>query len=540
MKHLMVVILALLPILVKAQTFWSVVEDDAKYNKSHLTDQGLFQDSIILVSGFVSDASCPYHNLSAYTLAGKKLWNVRGYHDLIYTDSNNIYTAGFTPLDDIANVGQIVISKYDNHGNKIFSNGYPESPHPYSWRFNPKSIDITDDGTILVSSDKTVVKSNVNGTKITEYKIPKISDIEAVTSLNPLSYFIVTHNKIYKSDSAFNLLDSIRFKRPIKKMILNNDTLYALLDSSLVRLNASLNIIDTLISASVEFKNIELYNKDLWVQTARPDIIELINIHGREIRNIFDFPVLVNNMEYIVAGSNFIFAGNSFTDQIGLYSCKSINQGTLNFNLPDIELVDFNIDSIAIDYVSTQQGPLARGYRFNAKLSVKNNGKDIIRSIAVFNDLHGGVNCSQNYFYQKFTDLNILPGQTYTVILKRAYEEGIKNNQLCFQCLAPNSELEAHTLTNSLCKTFTITDIENLNKSEIKVYPNPTTNYLIIENPGLEIKTIEVVDIKGETVINRKASEQRITIETNSFKPGPYIIKIIKGEKVITQLIIKK
>ena len=117
----MIVILALLPILVKAQTFWSIVEDDAKYNKSHLTDKGLFQDSIILVSGFVSDASCPYHNLSAYTLAGKKLWNVRGYHDLIYTDPNYIYTAGFTPLDDIAYEGQIVISKYDNHGNKIFT-----------------------------------------------------------------------------------------------------------------------------------------------------------------------------------------------------------------------------------------------------------------------------------------------------------------------------------------------------------------------------------------------------------------------------------
>jgi len=323
-------------------------------------------------------------------------------------------------------------------------------------------------------------------------------------------------------------------------MIINNDTLYTLLDSSIVRLNASLNIIDTLISASVEFKNIEFYNKDFWVQTTRPDIIELINIHSREIRNIYNFPVLVNNMEFIVAGSNFIFAGNSFTDQIGVYSYKSSNQGTLKFNLPDIELVDFNIDSIAIDYVSTQQGPFARGYRFNTVLTIKNTGKEVIRSFAVFNDLHGGVNCSQNYFYQRFTDLNILPSQTYTVSLKRAYEEGIKNNQLCFQCLAPNSGLEANIRKNSLCKTFTITDIKNLNKSDIKVYPNPFSNYLKIENLELDIKTIEVVDIKGETVINRNASEQRITIETNRFKPGFYILKIILGEKVITQLIIKK
>jgi hypothetical protein len=185
----MVVILALLAILVKAQTFWSVVEDDAKFNKSHLTDKALFQDSIILISGFVSDESCPYHNLSAYNLAGKKLWNVGGYHDLIYPDSNYIYTAGFTPIDDVASESKIGISKYDSQGNKIFSNGYPKLPHDYNFWFNPKSIDLTSDGTILVSSDKSVVKSNISGSKITEYKIPRISDIEAVTSLNPLSYF---------------------------------------------------------------------------------------------------------------------------------------------------------------------------------------------------------------------------------------------------------------------------------------------------------------------------------------------------------------
>jgi hypothetical protein len=81
--------------------------------------------------------------------------------------------------------------------------------------------------------------------------------------------------------------------------------------------------------------------------------------------------------------------------------------------------------------------------------------------------------------------------------------------------------------------------MENDKSMEIKAYPNPTTDYLIIENPGLEIKTIEVVDMKGATIIQRKVSEQKITIETNSVKPGFYMLKAIKGDKVITQLITK-
>ncbi|HOC87751.1 MAG: endo-1,4-beta-xylanase [Prolixibacteraceae bacterium] len=84
-----------------------------------------------------------------------------------------------------------------------------------------------------------------------------------------------------------------------------------------------------------------------------------------------------------------------------------------------------------------------------------------------------------------------------------------------------------------------IHSMENDKSMEIKAYPNPTTDYLIIENPGLEIKTIEVVDMKGATIIQRKVSEQKITIETNSVKPGFYMLKAIKGDKVITQLITK-
>src|SRR5690554_3552411 len=125
MRRLIIVSLVFIPILINAQAFWSVVVDDSYHNISHVTDKGLFQDSIILVSGFVSDASCPYHNLFAFDRNGKRLWNTGGYYDLITTDSDYIYTAGYTPIDDVMGYEQIVLSKYDKNGNEIFSIGYP-------------------------------------------------------------------------------------------------------------------------------------------------------------------------------------------------------------------------------------------------------------------------------------------------------------------------------------------------------------------------------------------------------------------------------
>ncbi len=150
------------------------------------------------------------------------------------------------------------------------------------------------------------------------------------------------------------------------------------------------------------------------------------------------------------------------------------------------------------------------------------------------------MNCAQNYFYQKISGFELLPGQAQTFKLKRAYQEDINNNQLCFECLAPNSKLEKLTDNNTLCKTFTITGIENKVQSVLKVYPNPFSEYLIIENTDLNMKTIELTDISGRTLIHRATADQRITIKTNGLKPGPYIIKINSEGKTNTRLIIRE
>ena len=540
MKRLILAFLVLSPIIGNAQSFWSIVDDDNYHNISHITSKGLFQDSIVLVSGFVSDASCHYHNLLAYNKTGQKLWNIGGFHDLIYTDSNYIYTAGYTPIDDVGGYEQIIISKYDKNSNEVFSIGYPDSPHDFYFEFEPKNIDIAADGTILVSSNNSIVKSNINGARIREYSVKLESQINSIHSINPFSYLINTQNKIYKSDSSLILVDSIEFPNTINKLIIKDDTLYTLFNSCLVRIDTSLNIIDTIITSRVDFKNIELYRNELWVQYIQSDSLKLINLQNFENPDTLTFPILVNDIRFFETKDRYVFVGNSFTNQIGIYSFQTNNTGIEKATLPDIELLDFNIDSILIDYYKFQGDSFAMGYRFNTELTVKNNGNYTVNSFAIYSDLHGGMNCAQNYFYQKFSNLEILPGQMQNVKLKRTYEDGVNNNQLCFQCLAPNSNLEISTNNNSLCKTFTITGIKNESNSEIKVYPNPVTDCLIIENPSLNLKRIEIVDINGKIILSRTFSGQSVRIGTANLTSGLYIVKINSDNKISTQLIMKK
>ncbi len=521
------------------ENFRSIVEDDYTFNKSHVTDKALFQDSIILVSGFVSAASCPHYSLFAYNFKGQKLWDTGGFFDLIYAGSDYIYTAGYTPIDDISGIEQIVIAKYDKEGNEIFSIGYPEIPHDEHFEFEPQSIDIASDGTILVSSNKSVIKSDVNGTKIQEYQLTNMPDISGIISLNPETWFIHSQNRIYKSDSSFVLSDSLRFSGSINKLLLKNDTVFTLLDSALVRLDTSLNVIDTLIETSTGFQDMEFYDKNLWIRMNDSDSIKLIRVKNNNITDTLTFDLLSDVKGFIIADNNYTFIGNSFTGQIGLYNYQA-PLTSITSNLRDIELVDFEIDSIILEYVTTPDMTFARGFHFNSELTIKNNGMDTIHTFSVFSDLYGGMNCFQNYFYQKLSGLEIFPGQTQKVKLKRAYQEGMNHNQLCFECLAPNSKLEKLTDNNTLCKTFTITGIENRIQPSVKIYPNPFSDYLIIEHTGSNMKNIELTDISGRTLIHETTTNQRITIKTNGLKPGPYILKVDSDGKTNTQLILKE
>lgn len=541
MKRLIIALLSLSPIFVNAQSFWSVVDDDIYHNISHKTDKGLFQDSIILVSGFVSDASCHYHNLFAYNKKGLKLWNIGGFHDVIYTDANYIYTAGYTPIDDVIGYEQIKISKYNKNGDEIFSIGYPDKPHDLYFPFEPKNIEIAADGTILVSSDTSIVKSNISGAEIREYTVKLESPIKAIHSINPVSYLLHTQNKVYKSDSSLILVDSVEFTNSIIKLVVKNDTIYTLLNSCLLRMDTSLNVIDTIVTSEIEYKNMELYQNKLWVQFIQSDSLKLINLQSFENPDTVTYPILVNDIEFIVSEDQFFFLGNSFTNQIGIYSFQSGNAEIVKAMLPDIEIIDFNIDSIVIDYYHFQGDSFATGFRFDTELTVKNNSNNTIHSFAVFSDLNGGFNCNQNYFYQKFSGLEILPGQTQNVKLNRAYEEWIgKNKQLCFQCLAPNSNLEISTENNSLCKTFTITGIKSENISTIKAYPNPVKDYLTIENSEMNFKSIEIFNIRGEILIRSVVNGKSSRIDTSNLPSGLYILKITSDVKAITQMIIKE
>lgn len=389
MKKIAITFFLFVPIFINAQSFWNVVNDGTNHNISHLTDKALLQDSIILVGGFVSDISCPYHNLIAYHKNGVKLWNKSSICDVIKTDSNFIYTAGYDiGTDDVYGDEHLVIAKYNKLGEEIFKIKYPkEEFYNYYFEFEPKNFELVKDGTILVSSQKSIVKSNINGAEIKVYNLVLESQINAIHAISPFSYLIDIQNKIYKTDSSLTLVDSIEFSNSIKKLLIKNDTIFTLFNSYIVRMDTSLKIVDTILTSTVDLKDMEIYENNLWVYTSS-DSIKLINLQNYGKSDTLVFPIFMNNPEFIITKNNYIFVGNSFTNQIGLCNFQIKNSVIETITLPDVELIDFDIDSIVIDYYQFLLDTFPRGYSFNTKITVKNNSVLTLNSFAVFSALH--------------------------------------------------------------------------------------------------------------------------------------------------------
>lgn len=540
MKKLLITLIVLYPWYIIAQSFWNVAIDDSSYNKSLYKDSDLFQDSIILTSGFVNHASCRYHKLFAYNLSGERLWSIGGFHDLIFSDSNYIFTAGYSSIGDVAGNEQVVISKYNKYGDEIFSISYPEIPHS-GFYFYPKSIDIAPDGTILISSANSIIKSNTEGEYILEYQLQLDSEINSVKSLNEDTYFIQTNSKLYKANNSFSLIDSIQFANTINNIIIENNSIYTLLETSLILLDTNFIITDTVVAEVQHYANVYSYNNNIWLQANVGDSIMLYNYTDLVLHETKTFPALVNNAKFIFSQNNYIFLGNSFTEQIGIYNFKGSDFDIFDVNLPNIELADFNIDNISIEYVALNDNDsLAIGYRFDAELTVTNSGNNTIATLAIFADLQGGTECDQNFFYQKFTGLNLLSGESQIFNIENIYQDGINNNQLCFQCIAPNSQLEILTDDNTLCKTFVINKIDSDYGINIQVYPNPFNDFIIVENPDSDIDFIDIIDINGKVIIRHKTTSNKETIHTNDIAAGTYIIRISAGNKISSGLFIKK
>lgn len=93
----------------------------------------------------------------------------------------------------------------------------------------------------------------------------------------------------------------------------------------------------------------------------------------------------------------------------------------------------------------------------------------------------------------------------------------------------------------SVCYNYTgLTSIESLESSEIKVYPNPSSDIIYIEYNSNELIQANVYDLMGRLIETQQLNTTNQQIDISNYAEGDYILKLSDGQTVKTVMFSKQ
>lgn len=96
------------------------------------------------------------------------------------------------------------------------------------------------------------------------------------------------------------------------------------------------------------------------------------------------------------------------------------------------------------------------------------------------------------------------------------------------------------TLDLTIADTCNANAVFKISNNDIRVYPNPVQDRLVVELPSADFNKIEIVDITGKIILTKQVEGEEVTVENMNFETGTYILRIVgKNQSTITKLLIK-
>ena len=86
--------------------------------------------------------------------------------------------------------------------------------------------------------------------------------------------------------------------------------------------------------------------------------------------------------------------------------------------------------------------------------------------------------------------------------------------------------------------TLSAVGVQNVNASNISVFPNPANDFIVVK--AEQISDITITDLSGKIVYQNKLNNSRINIDLTAFESGVYIVSVKDNKSVYTQKFIKE
>jgi hypothetical protein len=102
---------------------------------------------------------------------------------------------------------------------------------------------------------------------------------------------------------------------------------------------------------------------------------------------------------------------------------------------------------------------------------------------------------------------------------------------------AGNSNYNAATDVVQVLTVNKGTLVNEMGEEEIEIYPVPASDKLYIKIPGNKTAILQMVDISGQVVVNKKLTNQVETMDVSKLAKGMYTIKLKVNETLIIEKI---
>lgn len=526
---------------------WTRVLDQQSFNKSYSADMALVHDSLILVTGYTESFGCSTNRLFAFDTQGELMWdqgnmekyNMGGNFDLVHARDGFIYTVGFLYADDTYyGTEPIVISKLQTDGNIEYHTLYHGDEWTEYYMFTPVSMDVGPTGKLVLAGGEapdfnSVVMVDANGDVVWEKEYE--FTVEQVLLLNDESILLRSGENLFVADMDGEIADIYVPDNQVVDMLVHDSHVYLLSASGLEKTVLNFETVEVLLEGEqADLERIKVFGDTIWIMGKENNEIVVIKPEAAKENSHLYFGEYVENVDFIVVGNQIVFSGTSLSGQIGLYAFPSGEQDDTAYPWPDIELLDFDISNIVINYQDFGGETIATSFDFDASLTIRNNGLDPVYALSVFSPRSGGANCGKQFVYENYADLDIMPGGEFVLDLgsSNEYAPPTSSNELCFEILAPNSRLEFNLESNSLCKTFFITGITDYDQQELVVYPNPVKDLLFISSFGQASPGYTITDVSGRVMIQAEYDGSTAGIDVSSLAPGVYILQVVEQNKI--------
>lgn len=193
---------------------------------------------------------------------------------------------------------------------------------------------------------------------------------------------------------------------------------------------------------------------------------------------------------------------------------------------------------------------------FHQSLKITEIGETNFRKFFRFQVLnaHSYLNADLDSYYI-FTDNNQIFPSGIDVI--HAYIDGIGGEYGLFPSLETNiktcfefRELARVTVQDSLiwgyefngygeCMNYAVNQ-ENIITSDIELFPNPFTDSFTIDHlPDAENSEIEIYTLSGKMIYKEKSYDNKLSINTEDWQAGVYLVKITNDREVLMRKVVK-